>query len=191
MVKGGGTVSDDQLLLLQGLPLDEELTEADQALLRRYSRSFTGSYSHTLDGKGRMVVPQAFRDQLGSVFCVAPSKDFESIALYSNIAWARLRDRYAKLAPLRKELVEFEEQFDAFSFFGQECDSQGRILLPAKIRNHFLGDERDVEITGARDHVRIVAASKGAEQFSRFKENLPGILDVIGQLSTQREQEDR
>ena len=101
-----------------------------------------------------------------------------------------LRDRYAKLAPLRKELVEFEEQFDAFSFFGQECDSQGRILLPAKIRNHFLGDERDVEITGARDHVRIVAASKGAEQFKRFRENLPGILDVIGQLSTQRDTEE-
>ena len=42
----------DNLLLLQGLPLDEDLTEEDIALLRRYSRTFTGSYSHTLDGNG-------------------------------------------------------------------------------------------------------------------------------------------
>lgn len=178
-------MKDDDLLLLQGLPLDEDLTEEDRDLLRRYSRSFTGSYSHSLDGKGRLVVPQPFRERLGTSFCVAPSKDFESIALYTNIAWARLRDRYAKLAPLRRELVEFEEQFDAFSFFGQECDAQGRILLPAKIRNHFLGDERDVEITGARDHVRIVAASRGAAQFQHFRENLDDILNVIGQLDTE------
>ena len=184
MLKGGGKLNGDDLLLLQGLPLDEDLTEEDRELLKRYSRSFTGSYSHSLDGKGRLVVPQPFRERLGASFCVAPSKDFESIALYSNIAWARLRDRYAKLAPLRRELVEFEEQFDAFSFFGQECDAQGRILLPAKIRNHFLGDERDVEITGARDHVRIVAASRGAEQFERFRRNLGGILNVIGELDT-------
>ena len=132
-----------------------------------------------------MVIGGDFRERLGASFCVAPSKDFESIALYSNIAWARLRDRYAKLAPLRRELVEFEEQFDAFSFFGQECDAQGRILLPAKIRNHFLGDERDVEITGARDHVRIVAASRGKTQFEHFRENLDNILNVIGQLDTE------
>ena len=120
---------DNDLLLLQGLPLDEDLTEEDRDLLKRYSRSFTGSYSHSLDGKGRLVVPQSFRERLGKSFCVAPSKDFESIALYSNIAWARLRDRYAKLAPLRRELVEFEEQFDAFSFFGQECDAHAGDIL--------------------------------------------------------------
>ena len=189
MVKVGGKLNGDELILMQGLPLDEDLTEADVALLKRYSRSFTGSYSHSLDGKGRMVVPQSFRERLGDKFCVAPSKDFQSIGLYSNIAWARLRDRYARLAPLNRELVEFEEQFDAFSFFDQECDSQGRILLPAKIRNYFLGDERDVEITGARDHVRVVAASRGADQFARFRDRLPDILAEIGRLDTQRAQE--
>ena len=42
-----------------------------------------------------------------------------------------------------------------------------------------------IEITGARDHVRIVAASSGAEQFKRFSENLNGILAVIGELDSQ------
>lgn len=175
-------MDEDNLLLLQGLPLDEELTEEDLALLRRYSRTFTGSYSHTLDGKGRMVVPQAYRDRLGSKFCIAPSADFESFSLYSNLAWARLRDRYARLAQLKAEVIEFQAEFDALSFLGQECDSQGRILVPAKIRARFLGEEKDVEITGAMDHVRVVAASRSEEQYRRFKENLPHIQQVIGEL---------
>ncbi len=172
----------DNLLLLQGLPLDEELTEEDLALLRRYSRTFTGSYSHTLDGKGRMVIPQAYRDRLGSKFCIAPSADFESFSLYSNLAWARLRDRYARLSQLKAEVIEFQNQFDALSFLGQECDAQGRILLPARIRHRFLGDEKDVEVSGAGDHVRIVAATRSEEQYSRFKDQLQHIQEVIGDL---------
>ena len=175
-------MNGDDLLLLQGLPLDEELTEEDLALLKRYSRSFTGSYSHTLDGKGRMVVPQTYRERLGTRFCIAPSADFESFSLYSNLAWARLRDRYARLAQLKAEVIEFQNEFDALSFQGQECDAQGRILVPAKIRTRFLGEEKDVEITGAMDHVRVVAASRNEAHYRHFKENLPHIQAVIGAL---------
>lgn len=178
----GKKLNDEELLLLQGLPLDEDLTPEDHELLKRYSRTFTGSYSHTLDGKGRMVVPQPYRERLGSRFCIAPSADFESFSLYSNLAWARLRERYARLSQLRKEVIEFQEQFDALSFLGQECDSQGRVLLPVRIRQRFLGDEKDVEISGARDHVRVVPSKQHEEQYTRFKENLPQIQQVLGML---------
>ncbi len=180
----GEKLNEEQLLLLQGLPLDEDLTEEDIALLKRYSRTLTGSYSHTLDSKGRMVVPQPFRERLGSKFCIAPSADFESFSLYSNLAWARLRDRYARLAQLKAEVITFQEEFDALSFVGQECDSQGRILLPARIRQRFLGTEKDVEITGARDHVRVIGAARAEERFEHFKKDLPRIQQVIGEMDS-------
>ena len=93
-----------------------------------------------------------------------------------------MRDRYARLAQLKAEVIEFQAEFDALSFQGQECDGQGRILVPAKIRARFLGEEKDVEITGAMDHVRVVAATRSEEQYRRFKENLPHIQQVIGEL---------
>ena len=164
--------------------LNEPLNDEDLRLLRRYESIFIGSYSHSLDGKGRMVVPQAFREKLGEKFFVAPSQDFKSIALYSEIAWARLRDRFARLQAKRMsyELIRFLEQFDAYSYRDQECDGQGRILLPARLRQKILGDEKDVEITGANDHVRVVAARSAEEQFAGFLKDLPDILGAMNAL---------
>ena len=67
----------------------EPMTEEDRQLLEKYSKTFIGSFSHSLDAKGRMVVPLAFRETLGETFCIAPSFDFKSIALYPTLQWAR------------------------------------------------------------------------------------------------------
>lgn len=164
---------------------DEALTEEDLALLKKYSSTFIGSYSHSLDAKGRLVVPLAFRVQLGTTFCIAPSFDFKSIALYPTLMWARMRDHYEKLGKVNAKLRRYLEQLDALSFRGQECDGQGRVLLPGKIRQNILGDEKDVEITGANDHVRIVARPAADEQFAAFMAELPDILDSISALEGQ------
>ncbi|MGN0970617.1 MAG: division/cell wall cluster transcriptional repressor MraZ [Aristaeellaceae bacterium] len=163
----------------------EALSAEDQALLDKYSRTFTGSYSHSLDAKGRLVVPLAFREQLGETFCIAPSYDFKSIALYPTLMWARMRDHYEKLGKVNAPLRRYLEQLDALSFRGQECDAQGRVLLPGKIRQNILGDEKDVEITGAHDHVRIVARPSAEAQFASFMADMPDILDAISALEGQ------
>ncbi len=161
-------------------PLDED------KCLEAYEHSFIGWYSHSLDSKGRMVVPQAFREMLGDSFYVAPSFDFKSIALYPNKAWARERDRYGKLASFNTALMRYLEMFDALSFRGQECDQQGRVLLPAKIRQMILKDEKDVEITGANDHVRIVASTKDAEASQYFMDHVDDFTAIMNQMGTVR-----
>ena len=160
----------------------EGLSEEDRRLLDKYSRTFIGSFSHSLDAKGRMVVPLVFREALGATFCIAPSYDFKSIALYPNLMWARMRDRYEKLGRVNSSLRRYLEQLDALSFRDQECDGQGRVLLPAKIRACILGDDKDVEITGASDHVRVVTRPSADEQFQKFMQDLPGLLDDISAL---------
>ena len=178
-------VLPDAAAIAAAAAVDEALTAEDQALLEKYSRTFIGSYSHSLDAKGRLVVPLAFREQLGETFCIAPSFDFKSIALYPTLMWARMRDRYEKLGRVNAQLRRYLEQLDALSFRGQECDGQGRVLLPGKIRQNILGDEKDVEITGANDHVRIVARPAADEQFAAFMAELPDILDSISALEGQ------
>ena len=165
--------------------LHQLLSEEDAALLDKHRRTLIGSYSHTLDSKGRLVVPLAFRELLGDSFCIAPSFDFKSIAVYPELQYARMREGYDRLvkAHMKPQLQRYLQQFDAFSYRNQECDGQGRVLLPARIRQVILGDEKDVEITGAGDHVCIVPKPSFDEGLQDFLASLPETLEMIGTLS--------
>ena len=143
---------------------------------------FIGSFNHSLDAKGRLVIPQNFRDKLGEQFCLAPSFDFKSIAVYPTERWERRNEAYEKLGKLNPALNRYLEQFYALSYDGQTCDGQGRVLLPANIRQKILGEERDVEITGANDHIRVVAEKVSSDGWSQFNAELPQLLEMIAGL---------
>lgn len=162
-------------------------TSEDTDLLLQYDRSFFGSYTHTVDTKGRLVIPQSFRENLGSSFCIAPSFDFRSVAIYPGIKWARLRKSYEKLGHMNPSLNLFLEQFDALSYRNQECDGQGRVLLPSEIRELILKNEHDVRITGANDHIRVVAVPGEKQRWDEFMKGLPDVLNVIGSLDPKEE----
>ena len=150
-------------------------------------KRFIGSFNHSLDSKGRLVIPQGFRDKLGETFCVAPSFDFRSVAIYPTEKWEERNETYERLGKLNPALNRYLEQFYALSFDEQTCDAQGRVLLPANIRQKILHDERDMEITGANDHVRVAAVSASGDIWNQFKDELPGLLDMIAGLEQQKE----
>ncbi len=143
---------------------------------------FIGSFNHSLDSKGRLVIPQTFREKLGETFCIAPSFDFNSIAVYPTVMWEKRNQTYERLGNLNPSLNRYLEQFYALSFDGQSCDAQGRILLPVNIRSKILQEERDVEITGANDHVRIVSAAVSRSGWDNFRQELPDLLEMIAAL---------
>lgn len=143
---------------------------------------FIGSFCHSLDTKGRLVIPQTFREKLGEKFCVAPSYDFKSIAVYPTEMWERRNGEYEKLGKLNPALNRYLEQFYALSYDEQSCDGQGRVLLPVNIRQKILGEERDVEITGANDHIRVVAQSVSGSSWTQFNDELPALLEMIAGL---------
>ena len=153
----------------------------------RKKKRFIGSYNHSLDSKGRLVIPQGFRDKLGEKFCIAPSFDFKSVAIYPNEQWEERNETYEKLGKLNPALNRYLEQFYALSFDEQACDAQGRVLLPANIRQKILREERDMEITGANDHVRVAAVSSSGDTWKTFNDELPQLLEMIAGLEAQKE----
>lgn len=157
--------------------------EEERRLRERYDNSFNGTYSHSLDNKGRLIVPQAFREQLGDTFVIGPSYDFKSIALYPTLVWMRMRDQYAQLSSFDSRLKRFLTHFDAMSYRDQECDNQGRLLLPARIRQRLLGEEKEVDVLGNFDHVCIMTREKNEEDFEDFIDSMPGTLDRINELA--------
>jgi len=146
---------------------------------------FIGSYSHSLDAKGRLVIPSGFREKLGEQFCLAPSFDFQSIAVYPTEMWEKRSETYEKLGHLNPALNRYLEQFYALSYSEQSCDGQGRILLPINIRQKILGDEKDVEITGANDHIRVAASKDSETKWTQFRQELPNLLELIAGLEKQ------
>ena len=159
-------------------PAEPVITEEDRLLLEKYSRSFTGNFAHSLDSKGRMVVPLAFRDMLGKVFTIAPSFDFKSIAIYPDVAYVRMREHYARVYEElgKSEILDYLQWLDAFTYRAQECDGQGRVLLPARLRQIILGEDKDVDIMGAGDHLRIAVRVKCEDQLMDFIANIDSVL---------------
>ena len=156
------------------VPENDDFSDEDKALLEKYSRNFTGTFAHTLDSKGRMVIPLAFRDLLGKTFTIAPEFDFKSIAVYPEVAYVRMRDEHDRVLretgnPERKKYVQW---LDAYTFRAQECDGQGRVLLPARLRQIILGEDKDVDIMGNNDHLRIAVRLKAEDQLFEFMANI-------------------
>ena len=105
-----------------------------------------------------------------------------SISIYPTHMWEKRNQTYERLGNLNPALNRYLEQFYALSYDAQSCDAQGRILLPVNIRTKILQEERDVEITGANDHVRIVSAAASRSGWDSFREELPGLLEMIASL---------
>ena len=160
------------------LPDMTGVSEEDRALLEKYSHSFTGTFAHALDSKGRMVIPLAFREMMGKSFTIAPEFDFKSIAVYPEIAYVRMRDAHEKAlqANNNPERRKYLQWLDAYTFRAQECDGQGRVLLPVRLRQIILGEDKEVDIMGAGDHLRIAVRVKCEDQLADFMANIGSTL---------------
>lgn len=158
------------------------LSEEDRLLLEEADSQYIGTYSHGLDLKGRLVVPQAFRTMLGPGFYIAPTRDLQAVGLYSKLNWAKMRRRYAQLDPVNDDVLGFLEIFTSMSFRDQECDGQGRILLPTIIRELILGSDKELIVSGEMDHVRIMSAEKYNERFNNIRSSMADRMKAIDRL---------
>ena len=121
---------------------------------------FTGEYRHTVDDKGRLAVPSRFRAQLDGGAVVSRWID-GCLAIHTRTGWADLETKVAAL-PLTDASARL---FGRSIFAGAaeaELDRQGRILLPAFLREE-LGLATEVVVLGARDHAEIWAPATWAE----------------------------
>jgi len=189
--KGGDPVADDEFTREKSAAEGSE-RDAQQAMASTDRQGtppgsqpflgFTGSYPHSIDAKGRMIIPAAFREALGSRFAVAPSPDYQAVALYPIAAWIARRDMLVELVKRKPVAQKFLTQFTRYSYTDCESDAQGRLLLPQRIRAWRLGDARDVEVSGVFDHITIIPAAKGQDQDRAFDEAFPDPLAALTEI---------
>lgn len=143
---------------------------------------FFGAYNHSIDTKGRMIIPQAFREKLGERIIVGVNISQTSIAVYPLKVW---KDKLNMLASLAREDVSAEvflERFSMLSFDSCGFDAQGRILLPAALRELFIKDAPGVQVSGAREYVRVVSSVQAAGETEMFTRKHADVLADISAI---------
>src|SRR5579875_3487240 len=111
-----------------------------------------GEYQHTLDEKGRIIVPVKFRDGLGSSFVLTRGID-KCLFVYPISEWETLESKLKALPFTRADARSFVR----FFFSGAtecELDKQGRVVIPSVLRD-YAELSRDCVVLGVSNRVEI------------------------------------
>lgn len=113
---------------------------------------FMGEYNHTVDAKGRLIIPSKFRDTLGNEFVV--TKGLEGcLFVFERYEFDSFIDKLNEKSDLEANVRKIKRFFISGAQ-EVEVDKQGRILLPSVLREH-ASLEKDVVFAGVGGHVEI------------------------------------
>ena len=122
---------------------------------------FLGQYQHSLDEKGRVILPAKFRGQLEGGAYMARGLD-GCVCVYPTDEWERVSNNMRDLATRGTQ-----ERQAARSFFAGAAevapDRQGRVPVPVHLRDFAgLSLDRDVVVAGVLSRIEIWDAQKWA-----------------------------
>ena len=136
----------------------------------------TGTYEHSIDAKGRLFIPAKLREELGVTFYLAMGVD-ECLAIYPQETWNRFTEKFASL-PMSQSAAMRPLFANASKC---ELDSQGRIVIPQKLRK-YAGLEKDAVIIGVNDRADIWSAEtwNAREEEEMTPEKMKACLAALG-----------
>ena len=136
----------------------------------------TGTYEHSIDAKGRLFIPAKLREELGVTFYLAMGVD-ECLAIYPQETWNRFTEKFASL-PMSQSAAMRPLFANASKC---ELDSQGRIVIPQKLRK-YTGLEKDAVIIGVNDRAEIWSAEtwNAREEEEMTPEKMKACLAALG-----------
>ena len=124
---------------------------------------FLGQYQHSLDEKGRVILPAKFRGQLEDGAYMARGLD-GCVCVYPNDEWERVSNNMRELSTRGPQ-----QRQAARSFFAGAAevtpDRQGRVPVPAHLREFGgLSLERDVVVAGVLSRIEIWDAARWVQR---------------------------
>ena len=112
---------------------------------------FMGTYGHSIDAKGRVIVPAKFREVLGDSFVVTLGLD-GCLFVYPEEEWEDFVKQLKEL-PGSKEARKLQRYFMAGAA-PCDVDKQGRVLIPSSLREK-VGLDKDVVFVGVMSKIEI------------------------------------
>ncbi len=135
---------------------------------------FRGEFAHSIDPKGRLIIPAKFREELGENFVV--TKEIGGcLSIYSEDEWKAFEEKLIAL-PRAKANVK---RFYTASAVDTGLDKQGRVLLSSALKT-YAGLEKDVVVVGVLERVEIWDKIKWEENNAITEENIQIDVDELG-----------
>jgi MraZ protein len=136
-----------------------------------------GEYQYALDDKGRVVVPPKFRRALGEQVVATRGID-PCVAVYSLPEWTKLEEALRKLSTSKRDVTRYL----LAGAVDLELDRQGRVTLPAHLRQH-AGIERDVVVVGLGIRLEIWSRPTWQSYIEKTQKSAPQIAEQLEELS--------
>lgn len=111
---------------------------------------FSGTSNHTIDAKGRIILPQKFRDELGESFYIT-NGFAENIQVISKEKFEFLRKQISEMGGQKSLILQYTMLGGAVEV---TPNAQGRIVIPQKLREDARID-KDVIVVGMDTRVEI------------------------------------
>lgn len=140
---------------------------------------FIGEYNHSLDSKGRIIIPAKFRDELHSSFILTRGFD-GCLTIYSLEQWDKLFEEVNKLPTTKRDARQYIRML---SVNASECvlDNQGRIQIPQYLQDA-VGIKKECVVNGVNDHIEIWDKAAWQEYFSAASESFEEVAENLNDL---------
>lgn len=139
----------------------------------------TGEFNHSIDSKGRLIIPSKLRDSLGEHFVITKGMD-GCLFLYPENEWEAFEEKLRTLPLTNKKARDFKRFFLGSAVEG-EIDKQGRVLLSSSLRT-YANLEKEVVLAGVLDKVEIWSKEAWDARTTDIEENIEDIASDMEDL---------
>ncbi len=140
---------------------------------------FMGEYHHTMDDKGRVIMPAKFRESLGENFVVTRGLD-NCLFVYPAEEWQSMEGKLTKL-PLTRQDARAFVRFFLSGAVDCEFDKQGRISIPNNLREHS-HLVKDVVIIGVANRLELWSKERWEKYIQIAEESYEEIAEKMEEL---------
>ena len=139
---------------------------------------FYGEYLHSIDRKGRIILPAKFREvakgNFIEKFFVTRGLD-QCLFMFSEEEWRTQENKFKNLSFTKQQTRTFNRLFfsGAFDFVP---DRQGRLLLPQYLKDYAL-IKKEVAIVGVSNRIEIWAQDKWKEFYGNSRQSFEEVAE--------------
>ena len=135
-----------------------------------------GEFHHTIDEKGRLIIPSKFREELGNNFIITRGLE-ECLFIYSMENWNKITSKLNSLPFTKRDARSFT-RFFLSGATAAEFDKQGRINITSPLVS-YAELKKECVIIGVGDRLEIWSSEKWNNFYEENKENLSNIAENI------------
>ena len=138
-----------------------------------------GEFHHTIDDKGRIIIPAKFREELGDDFYITRGLE-ECLFVYPKKRWDEILSKLSTLPFTKKDARSFMRFFlsgaTAINF-----DKQGRINITSPLIS-YADLHKECVIVGVGDRLEIWSLEKWNNFYDSNKDDLSNIAENLFDL---------